>query len=220
MPDGTYFNHPGVVITVAAGDDKAYVGGSSPSFPADLPDVVSVGGTDVTKQAGVWKSTVWNDSGAGCSTLFEAQPWQKEVPDWTQVGCGTKRSENDDAAVADPYTGVAVFDSTPYPSPEVPTGWITLGGTSVASPIMAADYALAGGSHGTPYPAQTLYSHLGNTSDFLDVTEGNDEGGKCRAPSLQCTAGPGYDGPTGVGSPVGLGGFLPGGEAQSVPVNT
>lgn len=120
MPDGTYFNHPGVVITVAAGDDKAYVGGSSPSFPADLPDVVSVGGTDVTKQAGVWKSTVWNDSGAGCSTLFEAQPWQKEVPDWTQVGCGTKRSENDDAAVADPYTGVAVLDKHALSEPGGP----------------------------------------------------------------------------------------------------
>ena len=154
--------------------------------------MVAVGGTKLTlSEAGARQSeTVWNEdpdpsggnegaAGGGCSEQFAAPLWQREVPDWASVGCGTglsKRAVADVAADADPYTGVAVYDSVPY---EEEAGrkhtkmlnWVPIGGTSVASPIVASMFALAGGSHGVEYPAQTLYSHLGSPS-LYDVTEG------------------------------------------------
>lgn len=235
------FNHPGVVIT-AAGGDSGYLRrktiGSGVEYPASSPHVVSVGGTSL-KMMGVggqaWADeSVWGGSGGGCSVNFPAQAWQREVSDFSSVGCGTgsqsRRASNDVAADADPYTGVAVYDSVPYLSPGEPPrdgsppGWTPLGGTSVASPIVASMFALAGGSHGVAYPAQTPYSHLG--SGLLhDVTEGGNgacEGfygdgcsgsmvplslEDCGTGALICNASVGYDGPSGVGTPDGVGAF-------------
>ncbi len=107
--------------------------------------------------------------GGGCSESFTAPPWQQAVPDWSQVGCGSKRAVADVSADADPYTGVAVYDSVPiHPRRSIgelvntPLEWWPIGGTSVASPIVASMFALAGGAHHVEYPAQTLYSHLGS----------------------------------------------------------
>jgi hypothetical protein len=89
------------------------------------------------------------------------------------------------------------------------------GGTSVASPIIAAEFGLAGGSHGVAYPGATLYAHLGEGSDLYDVVSGSN--GSCGA-TTECQAAAGYDGPTGVGSPLGLGAFsAPGTPASSSP---
>ena len=88
-------------------------------------------------------------------------------------GCGKGRSVADVSAIGDPETGVDMYDSTPE-EPHAPTGWGVWGGTSVASPIVAAEYALAGGAHGVPYPAQTLYQHLGDAGALYDVTSGED----------------------------------------------
>jgi hypothetical protein len=210
---GQAFNHPGTVITAAAGDD-GYLnwteaeaaeqakkeGGESGYFvgadyPAASPDVVAVGGTKLTMTDGLRQSeTVWNEDpnseglnegagGSGCSESFTAQSWQQAVPDWSKVGCGTKRAVADIAADADPYTGVAVYDSVPTieePKPgEVhnePLEWWPVGGTSVASPLIGSMFALAGGANGVAYPAQTLYSHL-ETAALHDVTKGGN--GKC-----------------------------------------
>jgi hypothetical protein len=241
--DGAAFNHPGVVVTAASGDSgyllrKGF--GSGVEYPASSPHVVSVGGTSLT-MAGeggrAWASeSVWGGSGGGCSVNFPAQAWQREVSDWSSVDCGTgseaKRASNDVAADADPYTGVAVYDSVPYLAPGEPPrngrapGWVPLGGTSAASPIVASMFALAGGSHGVAYPAQTLYSHLG--SGLLhDIAEGgngecegfygNGCGGSmvplsledCGSGALICNASAGYDGPSGVGTPDGVGAFAP-----------
>ena len=163
------FNHPGVVITVAAGDDgylnwleqprSAYA-----NFPASSPQVVAVGGTRLeTGPAGEREGeSVWNDGGenegvkeghgaggGGCSVQFEAQPWQREVADWSAVGCGDRRAVADVSADADPYTGVPVYDSVPGRECETVrekhvVHWCTYGGTSVASPLIAATFALAG----------------------------------------------------------------------------
>ncbi len=237
------FNHPGVVVTAASGD-SGYLRrkeiGSGVEYPASSPHVVSVGGTSL-KMMGVggqaWASeSIWGGSGGGCSVNFPAPAWQRGVSDWSSVGCGTgsqsKRAANDVAADADPYTGVAVYDSVPYLSPGEPPrdgrppGWTPLGGTSAASPIVASMFALAGGSHGVAYPAQTLYSHLG--SGLLhDITEGGNgacegfyEDGcsgslvplsleDCGQGALICNASAGYDGPSGVGSADGVGAFAP-----------
>jgi IPT/TIG domain len=204
------YNHPGVVITASAGDCGYYnegCGGTeAANFPASSPDVVAVGGTSLYQGGGSsWISTVWAGGGSGCSVAFTAPLWQSEVENFSATECGTGRSVADVAAVANPYTGVEVYDSTPSPG-GYPTGWGIWGGTSVASPVVAAEFALAGGAHGVQYPASTLYSNIGNASKLYDVVEGNN--GSCTG-ATACEAAHGYDGPTGVGSPVGLGAFNP-----------
>jgi hypothetical protein len=251
------YNHPGVAITASAGDDGYYEWDAlndgqavpeRPSSPASLPTVVSVGGTSLhLNENGTRASeTVWNNNGSGdevglrekeaegatgggCSTLFTAPVWQQKVLGWASTGCGTKRLDNDIAAVADPYTGFDIYDSykcgkycKTYGGGE---GWETWGGTSLSSPILAAIYGLAGGSGGVSYPAATLYSHFGDGSSFYDVTEGGDgfcDGeaeAKCGKPNTKykelvdcegttaCDAVPGFDGPAGVGTPKGLNGL-------------
>jgi hypothetical protein len=93
----------------------------------------------------------------------------------------------DVAAVADPSTGVAVYDT--YGG----SGWNVFGGTSAAAPLAAAIYAATGHATAT---AQLSYS---TPADFFDVTTGLD--GSCG--NYLCTAGAGYDGPTGNGTPNG-----------------
>jgi hypothetical protein len=209
--------------------------------------VIAVGGTELTlTEAGARASeTVWNEgvseekdvTGGGCSTQFSAPPWQVAVPDWAAVGCGTgaqaKRAVADVAADGAPYTGAAIYDSVPYyiePGLAIAPGWVTVGGTSLSSPIVASLFALVGGAQGVEYPAATLYSHLGGAS-LYDVTSGGDgkcdgvytggcEGSMsplspldCGEGVLICNAGPGYDGPSGVGAPSGLAAFEVGSEA-------
>ncbi len=224
-------------------------------YPAASPHVVAVGGTHLTVGGSLWQSeTVWNEDpdpegenlgagGSGCSTQFDAQEWQRKVKDWAQVGCGERRAVADVSADGDPYSGVAVYDSVPDLREEVvgtkvelvntPLYWWPIGGTSVASPIVASMFALAGGSHGVKYPAETLYEHL-ETGLLHPVTEGGN--GECDGvytscsgsmePSssrfafdcgkgvLICNAGPGYNGPAGVGTPNGVGALQPGSEAE------
>jgi Subtilase family len=249
--DSKAFEHPDTVITAAAGDDgylnwteaneaaeakKAYNSGAD--YPASSPHVVAVGGTSLTLSAtGIKSETVWNDGeeggadGGGCASDFKAPSWQSAVSDWSSVGCGSQRAVADISADADPDTGVAVYDSVPYPTEKglKALDWLPIGGTSVASPIIASMFALAGGANGVEYPAKTLYSHLGS-SLLYDVTEGGS--GECndfymllctgsmdslsaRAPFdcgsnvLVCNASIGYDGPTGVGSPNAIAALEP-----------
>ena len=234
------FEHPGIAITAAAGDN-GYLGWDAESksergyvdFPASSPHVVAVGGTRLTLGSGsAWSGeSVWNGDGAGgggCSTVFTAQPWQQNVSDWSAVGCATKRAVADVAADADPYTGVAVHYTSPdceyqYEEAKVKhvVYWCAIGGTSVASPLIASVFALAGGAGGVAYPAQTLYeSELKSPASLHDVTVGSN--GECSKPFTEtglsgctpaeeaekscaskaiCLAGSGYDGPTGVGTP-------------------
>jgi hypothetical protein len=244
--DAAAFNHPGIPITAAAGDDgylnwDEYAGREqqgSPYFegvnyPASSAHVISVGGTTLTVGAnGSWlEESAWNLGGGGCST-FNAPEWQLQVSDWAQVGCGRHRASADIAADADPSTGMDIYDSTPYPEEEegkkvrVIPYWAPIGGTSLAAPIIASMFALAGGAHGVPYPAQTLYSHLQSPS-LHDVGSGgngecDDEYAHCNgslsspldcgANTWICNATSGYDGPTGVGTPNGIGAFEPSGE--------
>lgn len=210
------YNHPGVAILVSSGDcgyfnEACERGGEAANYPASSPDVVAVGGTSLVDSGGSWTSTVWKDGGSGCSTVFSAPLWQSEVAHFSETACGSGRSVADVAANADPYTGVDVYDTTPNGGN--PTGWGVWGGTSEASPIVAGEFGLAGGAHGVQYPAQTLYANIGDSSVLYDVTSGSN--GSCTG-ATACKARSGYDGPTGVGSPVGLGAFF----SPSAPANT
>jgi subtilase family serine protease len=109
----------------------------------------------------------------------------------------TRTGVADVAADADPQTGAAVHDSTAY---QGRTGWFQVGGTSLSAPLIAAVFALAGNSASASYPASLPY---GNTGGMHDVTSGSN--GSCN--TTMCKGAVGYDGPTGVGTPNGTGGF-------------
>jgi subtilase family serine protease len=265
--DETAFNHPGVVITASTGDDGYYSfdqfgAANAPAFPAAAGTVVAVGGTSLYlgQNATRQSETVWNDNGTrdafqftlqqltgkvsalgatggGCSTSIPAPAWQTHVTGWSQTACGPNRLPADVSSDADYLTGFDTFDTTGG------KGWTTIGGTSLASPTIAAMFALAGGAHGINYPALTLYGHLG-TPSLHDVTVGGNGwcGGEGAAacgnpngttagtvdcdfpptgstPSVgdrACDALGGYDGPTGVGTPNGLGAFAKTGPTAKV----
>ncbi|WP_328460389.1 carboxypeptidase regulatory-like domain-containing protein [Streptomyces sp. NBC_00448] len=183
-----HYDHPGVAVVASSGDD-----GYGVQFPAAAPEVTAVGGTALTKDAGTakgWTETAWSGAGSGCSAYVPKPSFQ------TDTGCGN-RAVADVSAVADPHTGVAVYDT--YGSSG--DGWAQYGGTSVAAPVIASVYALAGpiADHGRPntFP----YARPGALND---VTSGSN--GTCTTAYL-CTAGPGYDGPTGLGTPDGTTAF-------------
>jgi hypothetical protein len=214
-----YFDHPGLVVTASSGDcgylgEACLFGGGAAEFPAASPDVVAVGGTSLHKQGKLWRSSAWSEGGSGCSVVFAAPAWQSSLAGFSATGCGSGRSVADLSAIGDPRTGVDMYDSTPDGEGD-PTGWGVWGGTSVSSPIVAAEFGLAGGAQGVQYPAATLYSHLGDAGDLYDVVSGSN--GTCGGASA-CQAGPGYDGPTGVGSPIGLGAFSTGEAASTLSI--
>jgi len=191
----TAYNHPGVAITASSGDN-----GYGASFPAADPHVVAVGGTTLTLSAGdVWAGErVWSGAGSGCSAYLSPQPWQTSLGAWSLTGCGTKRAIADVAAVADPATGAAVYDTTTY---QGRSGWFKVGGTSLSAPLIAGVYALAADAAGTAYPASLPYARR---SALHDVTTGTN--GTCSFMRM-CTGLVGYDGPTGLGTPNGAGAF-------------
>ena len=185
--DTQYFNHPGVVITASSGD-----GGYGVEYPAASRYVTAVGGTSLTVNgSNQWVSeTAWSGAGSGCSAYETKPAWQ------TDSGCA-RRTVADVSAVADPNTGASVYDSVTY---QGQSGWFQVGGTSLAAPLIAAVYALTGTTGSANY-GSTPYSH---TSSLHDVTSGSN--GSCGS-SYLCTAKSGFDGPTGLGTPNGIGGF-------------
>ena len=197
--DDVHFNHPGIAITASSGDS-----GYGASYPAASRYVTAVGGTSLTKASNSrgWTETAWSGAGSGCSA-YDAKPtWQ------TDTGC-TKRTIADVSAVADPATGLAVYDTAnscgtstlcdrliSYGVVQGADGYVTVGGTSASSPIIASVYALGGHSS-----ASWTYAHTGSLND---VTSGSN--GSCGGTYL-CTAKAGYDGPTGLGTPNGTAAF-------------
>jgi subtilase family serine protease len=178
--DHTY-NHPGIAITASSGDS-----GYGVQYPAASPNVVAVGGTRLTSSGSGWSETAWSGAGSGCSAIEPKPSWQHDT------GC-SRRTVADVSAVADPNTGVAVYDSYSYRGAR---GWMVFGGTSVAAPVIASVYALAGNSSTVSYPASLPYA---TSSGLFDVTSGSN--GSCG--TYLCTAEIGYDGPTGLGTPRG-----------------
>jgi subtilase family serine protease len=181
-----HFNHPGVAITFSSGDS-----GYGVEYPASSKFVTAVGGTSLSLSSkGSYQSeSAWVGAGSGCSKYESKPAWQKDTH------C-LNRTVADVSAVADPETGVAIYDSLPFQSQQ---GWMKIGGTSLASPIIAAAYALGKNSSG--FANSWPYSH---SKSLHDIAVGKN--GQCRGTYL-CDALHGYDGPTGLGSPKGLGAF-------------
>jgi subtilase family serine protease len=185
----------GHMIVVSSGDS----GYTTANFPADLPTVTSVGGTELAKASNArgWTERVWNvhgtvsgAAGSGCSSQVAKPPWQHDRT------CH-KRTIADVSAVA---WNILVYDS--YYG-----GWLSVGGTSAAAPIIAGVYALA--RNATKVAPSYMYAR---TKYLFDVTAGNNDflkntGGKACGNDYLCVAKPGYDGPTGLGTPNGTGAF-------------
>jgi subtilase family serine protease len=188
--DDSHFNHPNVAITASSGDN-----GFGVQYPAASPYVTSVGGTSLSRASNSrgWSEVAWSGAGSGCSA-YEPQPaWQSSNA--TLAAACARRAVADVSAVADPKTGVSVYDSFSY---QGSSGWLVFGGTSVASPVVASVFALAGGvtTYSASYP-------FGNAASLNDVASGSN--GSCG--TILCKGGPGWDGPTGLGTPNGTGGF-------------
>ncbi len=206
------YNHPGVVLTASTGDDGWYgwdwsnsPGDHSDSrapFPATSPSVVAVTGTRLQLGAGSTRSdeTVWNSnglsdtagrraaqplgaSGGGCSRLFRAPAWQARLPGYQHSGCNGYRLAADLALDADPQTGFDVYRSFVDPRYDR-RGWATFGGTSLAAPLAAGMFALAGGAQGARYPADALYGNAAvHPAQRFDVVSGGT--GYCQDASTQ-----------------------------------
>jgi subtilase family serine protease len=199
--EDSHFNHPGVAITASTGDD-----GYGVEWPASSQYVTAVGGTTLTAASNArgWTETAWSGAGSGCSAYEPKPSWQHDT------GCAM-RTVGDVAADADPNSGLGIYDTynscgtsklcdtlISLGAVQGLDGWAQVGGTSLASPLVASVYALAGNSvTAGSYP----YAHAGSLND---VTSGSN--GSCGG-SYLCTGTAGYDGPTGLGTPNGTGAF-------------
>jgi len=186
------YDHPGHVIVAASGD----LGFTTASFPASLPDVTAVGGTELAKSTSQrgWTEQAWNQSngatGSGCSAYVPKPKWQHDRH------CAM-RTVADVSAVA---ANLAVYD-------QARRGWLLVSGTSAAAPLVAGVYALAGNA--TTIAPGYEYRHA---KSLFDVTTGNNDningtGGRTCGHDYLCVAGKGYDAPTGLGTPNGTGAF-------------
>ncbi|MBA2679256.1 MAG: S8 family serine peptidase [Ktedonobacteraceae bacterium] len=180
-----YYDHSGVILTASSGDN-----GYGVQLPAAFKNVIAVGGTTLHRanNSRGWSESAWGGSGSGCSLYISKPAWQNDkVCQYKTVA--------DVSAVADPDTGIALYNS--YES--YGENWSVSGGTSASSPMIASIYALAGNA--AKVDGAYLYHHAANLND---ITSGNN--GSCPF-DLLCTAKKGYDGPTGLGSPKGIEAF-------------
>ncbi len=185
-----HFNHPGTTFTFSSGDN-----GYGASYPAASQYVTAVGGTSLYLGSNnSWQSErVWSGAGSGCSA-YETKPSFQ-----VDAACA-KRTIADVSADADPNTGAAVYDSVRYQGQK---GWFQVGGTSLAAPLIAAIYALAGGA-ATGIQANAIpYLNASYGVNLHDVVGGSN--GSCS--SYLCQGANGYDGPSGLGSPLGITAF-------------
>ncbi len=203
--DPTGYTTPGHLVLAASGDQgylmEGGFGARTPSYPASAPDVLGVGGTLLQKgaTAGGYSEVVWNDqtgaTSSGCSTEFAMPAFQVQFGA-SHFGSCTKRPSADLAAAADfapggQGGGIASYDAH--------DGWASMVGTSAASPLVAAILTRVGLAERVASDMGFVYENLGA---FHDVTSGsNDREGLCVPGDVMCTAGPGWDGPTGAGTP-------------------
>ena len=185
------YDHPGHAIVVSSGD----FGYTAASFPANLATVTAAGGTQLSRANDKrgWRDVVWNAgeaSASGCSAYVAKPSWQhdRHCPG---------RTVADVSAVA---YNLAIYNKDWG-------GWGLVGGTSASSPIIAGVYGLAGNA--AEVRPGSEYAHA---KALFDVTSGNNvlfgggNGGVCGNDYL-CVAKKGYDAPTGLGTPDGIGAF-------------
>lgn len=192
--------HAGTLYTASAGDS-----GHGAEYPAASPNVIAVGGTTLngcsgTSCARFTSETTWSGSGGGASADEAVPAYQSgytgPVSGASSISAltGGTRGIPDVSFDANPNTGVSVYDSTSY---QGQSGWFTLGGTSVGAPDWAGILAAGRAAGQTALEGDAAIYSGGYTTNLRDITSGTN--GSC---GTDCTAGPGYDLVTGLGSPV------------------
>jgi subtilase family serine protease len=167
------------------------------SFPADDPWVTSVGGTTLTRSGDTFSETAWSGSGGGYSAFFPLPHYQLTLPAGTPPLTASGRGVPDVAASADRNAGIEYY---------VQGGWRVAWGTSASAPIWAALTAIANQMAGRPlgYLTPTLFELAATsayTSDFHDITVGNNSFARGDVNVPGYTATPGWDPVTGLGAP-------------------
>jgi subtilase family serine protease len=195
-----------VAVTVSAGDYTLAL------YPSTSPNVIAVGGTSLhlTGSGQYSYETAWGGNatsgagGGGTSAFFSSPTYQTA----NGVNFNSFRATPDVSLVADPYTGVSVYDS--YGS-NSSSPWQDIGGTSLASPLFAGMIALAQQdrvalskplltSNQIDTAMYALYNSSSYSTYFHDVTLGNNN--DVGAGYTGYNAVTGYDRATGIGSPI------------------
>jgi kumamolisin len=178
----------GITVIAATGDQGARAcsgqSGPSVSFPASHPYVLAIGGTSLRSDGGAVQETAWSGSGGGLSARYAA-------PDWQMLN-SPQRALADVALNADPNSGYLVYNGG---------NWGVFGGTSLGAPIWAALVALANQARtsanrpplglAAPLLCEAALARTGDPP-FVDIDSGSNGA---------FTAGPGFDLPTGWGTP-------------------
>jgi hypothetical protein len=185
------YHHPGHTIVVASGD----YGYTAAQLPAALSTVTAVGGTELTQARNPrgWTERTWfsqtGASGSGCSAYVTKPAWQHDAH------CAGRTVADVSAAASD----ISIYNP-------VYGGWLNVDGTSAAAPLIAGVYGLAGNA--ATIPLGYAYAHR---SDLFDITQGTNSGfatpRQACGDDYLCVAKPGYDAPTGLGTPNGTGAF-------------
>jgi hypothetical protein len=186
--DAKHWKHPGTSIVASAGD----FGFSTAAYPAVFSSSIAVGGTTLAKSARTargWTERAWSGSGSGCSAFIGKPAWQKDTH------C-LMRTVADISAVADPDTGLAMYDT--YGLFPGEAGYLVAGGTSLSAPLIAAMITRSGRIIGD---ASWIYAHPAALNDVVGGSNGY-----CGGDYL-CNAKRGYDAPTGMGTPHGVAGL-------------
>ncbi len=247
----------GVFFSSGDAGDETDRGPRTVDLPASDPWVTAVGGTTLGIGAtnnylfeapwGVSKDSITADQtafksaalpgphtsggGGGTSQLFAEPAYQQGVVPSDIANyfpaTGPGRAVPDIAALADPSTGMLVGQTQTF-ADGVRYGEYRIGGTSLASPLMAGIEALAdqaaGHAHGFANPAiykikaAALHDVVAPTStlsvlrvDFVDPSDPNNTAGaspaflyslRTLAQTQTISARVGYDDTTGVGSPI------------------
>ncbi|WP_163506448.1 S53 family peptidase [Fodinicola acaciae] len=209
-------HRPGMAVVASSGD--AGYAGNTQIWPQQLPWVTSAGGTTLKTADGgqtytqtAWGNmftnsqgtTSWVGAGSGCATNLAPAVGQ---PAAVSANCGGHRATSDVSSDADPYTGVAVYD-TYTPDSGTGGGWLVVGGTSAASPLLAGLYARGGHVSGVEGPNTMYAAAAGTIDDVVGGSNARNGAADCSAHVALCTGVAGWDGVTGVGTPHGLGAF-------------
>ena len=219
----------GITVVVSAGDNGAYgrTGGNSNPATLNAPDpgsqplVTCVGGTSLTTSSTQQYvgEVVWNDlstshgaTGGGVSSYWALPTFQPSALVTPNGGSSTNRNVPDVAAVADPYTGYAVYTASAG-------GWLEFGGTSLSAPLWASYISILNSGlqylDGVTTPRvgyfnPHLYKALGNNyspaGSLYPILSGSN-GDAALYGTAGYNAGPNYNNCTGLGSLWGPAGY-------------
>jgi subtilase family serine protease len=186
---GSNFIGTNVVFFASAGDAPGVL------YPSVLPNVVGVGGTQIDREASgdFVDQAIWFASGGGFSQYVPLPSFQATIA----AKVKNVRGVPDVASEASVASGVWVYDTTPYASQIV--DWIVVGGTSVASPSIAAMVNSAGNfAASSAIELDRIYANYGNPFNFTDIKLG-----ECGNDGSHLQGYAGWDPCTGVGVPRG-----------------